>query len=731
MDATNRMKSWSDLEGMIAPVILHAPKTGGDPRGDWPAVHSRIAGYLARHVVGVPWANHLALAAAVLAARQYDVVSIKVVVNTLHVRLKELFQALSLKTMSDFDAEHHIPLYLKGEILPDAQPSLRERFWIHYSTAAKQVWLWLETLPSDEKDQYQAFAFSVIPHLAVVGLVKHKEMRQQQRQKRKTETDAIVPHFAVLRAQAHLRYNRLVRLRQAYHEALEQCQRDALTFPVEFSYEEGTERWSFRLWDRRSFVLSHSDRYNRQTVTNALEQVRGFTQDRNLHFIELIHVTRLSGDAPPQGPWFTDLLRLGVLGDGPICGSEERVKEKQAWLGQWGYVDDRGDGCRAPFQANTSGLLCWSHDEGDASFMARAQARTDGILIPVGPLYAAASFGLLALDMFTTTGLRINELMQARLSRDCLVRLVDDPPPGAKDRSPRIRYLFRLIPKGEKTNTPRNYFIAKETLRLVEKTGRMLKEHYQLENSEPLPAVAFSPTNGRAHRFEAAPYLFQYRHHHLDASTITACMRFLLHGMIFETKEGKPVILKAHLLRHAFATYAVQVAQVPVDIVAEWLKQKDLEVTRYYSQVPESMVAEEHGTLVARLALQVNIRETILRSPQEMQQQIEQAKRSVGTLISVTGGECTLDGRCPSQFACIGCSAKVPDPAKRYQIEHMKQRAKEKLAYCQQEGLVLEVERLTHLLHHCEAELNEMLSIEHYQEDERYGPHIVIKSREG
>ncbi|MFL5586603.1 MAG: phosphotransferase family protein [Ktedonobacteraceae bacterium] len=42
----------------------------------------------------------------------------------------------------------------------------------------------------------------------------------------------------------------------------------------------------------------------------------------------------------------------------------------------------------------------------------------------VEPLYAAATFGLLALDMFTTTGLRLNELMQARVSKDCLVRQV-------------------------------------------------------------------------------------------------------------------------------------------------------------------------------------------------------------------------------------------------------------------------------------------------------------------
>ncbi len=718
--------TWTCLEGSLAPEIVRAPKTGGDAHGTWPPVEWRNIRYLQHAVVGSPWANHLALVAAVMSARRYDARSVKLVMCRLHTRFKLVFQELALQQMDEWQAEQFFPSYLKGEVLSQDSTPTRERFWIDYSTASKQVWLWLKGLPEAEQERYQPFSLPMVPRVAVYGLLHFKESQQRQQHARKQETDAIVPHFAALRAQAHLRYNCLVRLRQASQEALARVSRDDRPFPVEFSYEEGPARWHFRLWDRSSFVLSRPERYGRQTVTNAQERLRGFTDERNAPFVEFVKATRLADDTTASGPWFTDLLKLGLLGDGPVSGTDEEVKAKQAWLRQWGYADPER-GCTTPFQTSTSGLLCWSHDEGDARFMAHAQARADGMLIPMEPLYAAATFGLLALDMFTTTGLRLNELMQARVSKECLVRLVDDPPPGARDRSARIRYLFRLIPKGERTDTPRNYFIGKETLRLIEKTGRMLKEHYSLSGAEVLPVVPFAPTNGRAHRFAPAPYLFQYRHHHLDGGTITACMRFLLHGMIFETKEGKPVVLKAHLLRHAFATYAVQVARVPVDIVAEWLKQKDLEVTQYYSRVPESLVAEEHGTFVTHLALQVNVREVFLRSPQEIQAQLEQAKRCVGTLIPVTGGECTLDGRCPSQFACIGCPAKTPDPAKRYQVEHMRKRAQEKLAYSQQEGLALEVERITQLLHHCETELLEMDAIEHYREDEHRAPQIVIE----
>src|SRR5579872_2689546 len=117
------------------------------------------------------------------------------------------------------------------------------------------------------------------------------------------------------------------------------------------------------------------------------------------------------------------------------------------------------------------------------------------------------------------------------------------------------------------------------------------------------------------------------------------------------------------------ATYAVQVEGLPVDLVAEWLKQKNLDTTRYYSRPTQEMVASEHDAFVDRLATKINIREAILRSPEELRKQAEDARKRIGTLVSVVGGECTLDAYCPEQLGnCIHCPAKVPDPAKHYQV---------------------------------------------------------------
>lgn len=68
---------WHDLAGTIASEILHAPKTGGDPLEVWPHFHSRIVRYLARNVAGTPWMDLLALIAAVVSAKRYDVATVR------------------------------------------------------------------------------------------------------------------------------------------------------------------------------------------------------------------------------------------------------------------------------------------------------------------------------------------------------------------------------------------------------------------------------------------------------------------------------------------------------------------------------------------------------------------------------------------------------------------------------------------------------------------------------
>jgi hypothetical protein len=341
----------------------------------------------------------------------------------------------------------------------------------------------------------------------------------------------------------------------------------------------------------------------------------------------------------------------------------------------------------------------------------------------VDSLYAAATFGLLAIDLFTTTGMRMNEAMQIRLTDEAFARLVMPAPPGARDPSPRIRYAFRLIPKGERTNTPHTFFIGRETMRLLVRVATMLAEHCGLAPGAPLPAVPFAPHHTRAHRFGPAPYLFQYRQRHLSDIDITACMRFLLHGMVFRTRDGQPVVLKAHLLRHAFATHAVHVEKIPVDIVGEWLKQKHLDVTDYYSQPTDAMVADAADRYLARIAGHVQAADAVRRSPAELRALYAAARGKVGTLAEVIGGHCVSHGFCAAKF---GCAGKVPDPAKRHQVERHRAWAMAQVALAVEEGLHPEAERMKQLVRDCDTELDEMDQIDTYRRDEARAAHIHV-----
>ena len=728
--------TWESLADNIALEVLHAPKTGGE----WPAVHERIVRYLLAQVVDKPWGNHLALIAAVLAARRQDVRTVEFAVRALHVGFSRIFPALGLETVEQWQPDHHLPRYLKAEVVsPDSQYT-RFQFLRKYTSATTHVWNWFAALPQEQQHQYQRFVLPLANPLLVEGIISKKAIEARQQQSRKRETEAIVPQFAQMRAEAHFRFNKLARLRTAYRQAVAQVLPDRSNLPLDFSYQEGdppVERLHFTIWDRYSFVHAHAEHYDHRMARSRLNrQIEQFSEALNGLFLECVKIERLADTAPAEQWWFTDLLKRNLLSQGPRHGSKEEIASRQAWLRAWGYGEEGDETSTAPFSSQTAGILCWTDgthpgSSSDGLFLSGAQEKAQGVLIPVESLYVSTLFGLLALDVLTATGMRMNELLQMSISRTCLVQLVDDPPIQSADQSPRIRYLFRLIPKGERSLTLHNYAVGKETIRLVEKACHMLSEHYRLEPGESLPHVPFAPKEGRSHRFGPAPYLFQYGSQHLNGITITACLRFLLHGMIFTDSCGKPVTIKAHLLRHAFATYAVQIEGVPLDLVAEWLKQKNLEVTDYYSKKTPGMVAEEHTSFVSRLAARIEVREAILRSPQEIRRLAESAFKRVGMLVPVCGGECTLDISCPNQFECIHCPAKAPDPAKRYQVEEKLRWARERLCYYEHEDLVLETEKMKQLIRACELELKEMEHIAAYQQDEKRHTLIQIQPRTG
>jgi hypothetical protein len=353
--------------------------------------------------------------------------------------------------------------------------------------------------------------------------------------------------------------------------------------------------------------------------------------------------------------------------------------------------------------------------------MDEAQQRTDGLLLLAEPLFIAATFGLACLDFFTTTGARMTELLQLSLSPDCLYTM---------EVGGMQRLLVRLVPKG--TDKPAEYMIGPETRRNLERVIQLLKEHYDLQPGDILPHVPFHPKNNRAHEFtDPRPYLFQYSGAHLSHMAIAACMRFLMHGMVFQDAAGNVVVLKAHLLRHVFATHLHQVEQVPLDIVAKILHQKNVQVTSYYAAPQWQQIVETTDSLLDRFATHLgNVEEAFVRAPAELQRQLEDAQHKVGALARVPGGQCTCYALCPFSFVCTGCVYKVPDPDREEEVIEQEQWAFIRYEQVKRRGMGPETVKMEALMQRCKVEREEMRLIREYRKDEAYDPPICIEASE-
>ncbi len=713
-----RVYQWQDLQELVSPAILSAPRL------DWSAVERRHIQYLIRtvHGEGVVWFEHLTLLTAVLASYiGLDAATVDHHITNLHGRWRQLFLLYGLTTIADWQPEEHLPRYFNDQTFTDSL-NTRQDFLQAYTTDAEYSQAYLKALPKAEQEIYLQWTLPAFPRREARKLSRRPEILEAQKQRRKLETDALAPHLPKIRGEAHLRWNELKRLRTKFLEALTLIQSGQETVPLAFSYEEPRygQRFHFIVWDRPQFVLAHQENYQQSAIFRAKRQLRQRDCKPFFYFLEFVkteQLTHLETSAPSDdGPlWFGDLLRYGLLRDGPFRGEPEELQRQRSYLESWGYLSEDEEMACAPFRTCFSGLL--TSPRAPALFLNDAHRLTHKVVFQVEPFYAAATFGLAGLELLTSTGMRINELLQVSIQPECLHTLVVE---GVK------RLVLRLVPKG--SDKLADYFVGPETQKTFEKVVRFLQGHYQLQPGSRLPSVPFDPNNGRAHLFPARPYLFQLNKRHLSDWAVTACMRFLCHGLVFQARDGQAVPLKAHSLRHVFATHAHHVEQLPLDVVAVILHQKNLQVTGYYAAPQWEQVVAATDLLLDRFATHLgSVEEVMVRTPVELQQQYERARGQVGTLTRVIAGDCTCHALCPVSFACTGCAYKIPDPARRDELLEQRQWALIRLEQVKQRRMGPETVKMQALIQRCNAELEEMNLIEHYRKDEKYEPTLNVE----
>ena len=134
--------------------------------------------------------------------------------------------------------------------------------------------------------------------------------------------------------------------------------------------------------------------------------------------------------------------------------------------------------------------------------------------------------------------------------------------------------LLRLVPKGQTKNRA-DYYIDEDTKNLL---LNVIRFQMEICGGKSIPIV-----RSEFGKIPPDHYVLQWRKRAVGQGALNTFIRFLLHGLAFRTSDGTAIQLTSHILRHVFAT-ELATLNVPVDIIAKILHQRDTTVTKYYSQ---------------------------------------------------------------------------------------------------------------------------------------------------
>ncbi len=596
--------------------------------------------------------------------------------------------ALGLADIDGLTPDTFYPAFHDGHVLPEVSTPSRAHFLQVYFRLLRRQQSYFERLTPEQADGLAPFRLQAVTSATFWRRsVLYKQVDDERRARRKAATAAVHDKFYLFRNIAGRRVNQLVRLRQAFRDACDRARRDPdPSFPMAFAYAEelvtpaGSARsvtHSFRLWNGRTLRCLHSPVAPKQYyATREAVAMTGYDRGADSLFVSYEGASAGCETVEQAGFWFADLIRSGGLNYDP----------DPAFLATHGYAV--AGAIFPPVRPD------WPRSVG--RWLKRVAGDLDLLLLPVDTLLAAGLIGHAGLQIMTKTGARVGEVLQIRLTREHLMRA---ELPGGKEV-----ITFRAIPKGRSAEEP--FYIDGHCLKALHAWYAFLREHEG-------QAAAVPAFHALQRKCEPAPYLFQFGGRHFEPSQVNACMRILLHGIEVSTSQGDTVRLSAHLLRHGFATEMRQL-EVPLDVIALLLKQRDVEVTRYYAQpTPTQLVGVQERIFLDRL----DLTRTHLRAPAAIRRQLENARGGVGALVPVVGGTCTVANMCPAKFACLGCAGNAPDPAKRAQVEDFKRIYEDMVQLASGKGLRAEERKAREVVAGCEDMLAEMALIEAAERD--------------
>jgi len=552
-------------------------------------------------------------------------------------------------------------------------------------------------LRSLSKERVADFAPFILPPLVDDVFWRSSNLRgaieEAARKRRKARTDALFPYFGHIRTIVEFRTNQIKRIREVFHQLVKKADAGELRVPYRFSVQESASsfaqaiEYQFILWSREG-VKFYKDNVDLTAKSSSK------TKNTGSYFLEYIGCVDCNGKRSTEDMWFTDIIKFNACHKPTLHDSSTNDFMRSYGLSKTDYE-------------RLSSLVVHGRELSSALYdLVREVRKVTANFRPVffhpDGIYTICLFGRVAVRLACVTGCRVNEMQQISAESSCL----------AKVNLPNLKrpvYAVTAIPKLSRETVP--FYIDERCVKFISEVTAWIAAQSSLGR---VPRVKGARNLAKHKRKELRPYMFQLNNRAMDRSMIVAMMRFMLHGLHFKTRDGKLFQPGLHDLRHLTAT-ALRGMGVPLDVIARMLKQRNLDVTNYYSEpTTVQVVTAMQGLRMA--AIGIGSPEGV-RAPEELMRILQEADGRVGALTNVVGGMCSVSADCAAKFACVGCAGLVPDHKEIRKIERIRWRQLEDMNYYSAEGNLAEVRKAEAVIRDCDRVIEEMRLQEEADDD--------------
>jgi len=593
--------------------------------------------------------------------------------------MSRFLYATGLNDIAQLDCDTFFKAYHQGDIIPEDNAGQRARIIQTYFRLLVKQGDYLSKLSENQRITFSPFA---LPRLSDDLFWKkstlHREVAQEQKNKRKSKTAVLHQKFYFLRDFVERRKLQINRLHQEVTQAFRRFELSGKTAPLPFEYAdrvvmenraEQTYTHRFKVWDAKLLRQAHEPVAAAKTYYHRDIDPAHTIHDANAKFVTYEGSYDKHHNAV-DGLWFIELLTLAALSGSPSADIATRYGvSKFAFQGPittpHGYTTSRWQ-------------FLLSKDLGL-------------IFIPVEILMVDALLAHSAVQVMSKTGARAHEFLQIRLVPEHLYRV------NLAENKECI--LFNAIPKGRLNEEP--FYIDNKCMESLYEWWR-----YQKNRTQTFPVIKAAACLGP--KLKRASYLWQNNERHFTQKDINGSLSVMLHGLSLKTPTGQSVKVTSHLLRHSFAT-EMRALNTPLDVLALLMKQKDVNVTAYYAKHTPSQLVELQQQIFTQ---RHDFSKQHIRTKDDITQQLTEAVGKVGALIPVTGGCCTIANACPAKFACIGCAGNAPDPARRGDVLVYRDAWVKMAELAGQQNLPAEERKAREIIGGCDDMLEEMDLIE-------------------